>query len=319
MFFNTYKSLNKHGILGMNQRNADYIAVYNPRNCYPLVDNKLATKQLALKAGIAVPELYYTVTMEHEVAQIGEILNPYNSFVIKPAHGSGGDGIVIIHGRRHDKYRRGNGTLLQKEELQYHLSSILSGMFSLGGHEDYGMIEALVEFDPLFEDVTYQGVPDIRVIVFQGYPIMAMARLPTRQSHGKANLHQGAVGVGIEITSGITTDGVMQNEIMTAHPDTGNTISGLEIPDWDTLLYLAARCYELTGLGYMGVDIVLDKNRGPLILELNARPGLSIQIANRAGLLPRLQLITAEGNKKASAEEKVAFVKKNLHRFKLIP
>ena len=54
---------------------------------------------------------------------------------------------------------------------------------------------------------------------------------------------------------------------------------------------LAARSYELTGLGYQGVDLVLDKDKGPLILELNARPGLNIQIANRAGLLTRLQLV----------------------------
>jgi len=319
MIFSTYQALRDHGILGMNQRNADYISRYNPRSCYPLVDNKLDTKKLALKAGIAVPHLYHTITMEHEVAQIDTILKPHQSFVIKPAHGSGGDGIVIIHGRRHDKYRRANGTLLQKEELQYHLSSTLSGMFSLGGHEDYAMIEALVEFDPLFEDITYQGVPDIRVIVFLGYPVMAMARLPTRQSHGKANLHQGAVGVGIDIATGLTTNGVMQNESITAHPDTGNPIAGLKIPDWDTLLNLSARCYELTNLGYLGVDIVLDKNRGPLILELNARPGLSIQIANRAGLLPRLRLVEDKGDKKASVENKITFVKDNFYQFRVIP
>lgn len=315
----TYRALKEYGILGMNRRNADFISLYNPRKCYPLVDNKLATKKLALAANIAVPDLYHTITMEHEVSTLSAILKPYSSFVVKPAHGSGGDGIIIILERRHDKYRRSNGTLMTLDELQYHISSILSGMFSLGGHEDHAMIEALVEFDPLFEDVTYQGVPDIRVIVFQGYPVMAMARLPTRQSHGKANLHQGAVGVGIEISTGETTDGVMRNEIMTSHPDTGNLISGLKIPDWDTLLLLAARCYELTGLGYLGVDIVLDKNRGPLILELNARPGLSIQIANRAGLLPRLELIREKGDKNASAQEKVGFVKEHLYRYTLIP
>jgi hypothetical protein len=47
----------------------------------------------------------------------------------------------------------------------------------------------------------------------------------------------------------------------------------------------------MTGLGYMGTDMVLDKEEGPMVLELNARPGLAIQIANGAGLLPRLQHI----------------------------
>ncbi len=57
------------------------------------------------------------------------------------------------------------------------------------------------------------------------------------------------------------------------------------------LLALSSRCYELTGLVYQGVDIVLDKDKGPMILELNARPGLNIQLANQSGLLHRLKLI----------------------------
>jgi len=44
-------------------------------------------------------------------------------------------------------------------------------------------------------------------------------------------------------------------------------------------------------MGYLGVDIVLDAQAGPLMLELNARPGLNIQIANQEGLLHRLRLI----------------------------
>jgi hypothetical protein len=47
----------------------------------------------------------------------------------------------------------------------------------------------------------------------------------------------------------------------------------------------------MTGLGYIGVDVVLDANHGPLLLELNARPGLAIQIANFQGLLVPLEQI----------------------------
>ena len=48
----------------------------------------------------------------------------------------------------------------------------------------------------------YEGVPDIRIVVFNGYPVMAMLRLATHASDGKANLHQGAVGVGLALDSG---------------------------------------------------------------------------------------------------------------------
>jgi alpha-L-glutamate ligase-like protein len=172
------------------------------------------------------------------------------------------------------------------------------------------MIEYRVRFDPLFEKVAYQGIPDIRIIVFQGYPVMSMVRLPTRLSDGKANLHQGAIGVGIDIASGVTSSGSFGNDIVTEHPDTGFPIAGLTIPDWETILRLSARCFDVTGLGYLGVDIVLDKDRGPLILELNARPGLNIQIANATGLGGRLQHIESQPELVADCEERVAFARR---------
>lgn len=182
---------------------------------------------------------------------------------------------------------------MPREEFEHHLSNGLSGLFSLGGQPDHLIVEYCVQFDPIFENVSYKGVPDIRIIVFLGYPVMAMIRLPTRLSDGKANLHQGAIGVGIDIPSGKTKRGVWGTEIIREHPDTEHSIVGLAIPHWRQLLEMASRCYELSGLGYVGVDFVLDRERGPLILELNARPGLAIQMANGNGLEHRLRKVEA--------------------------
>ncbi len=181
--------------------------------------------------------------------------------------------------------------MTDESELRYHLSNILSGQYSLGGTHDCALIEYCVKFDPAFDNVCYLGVPDIRILVFRGVPAMAMIRLPTRESRGRANLHQGAIGAGIDIVSGVTVGGVAGNVPTDEHPDTGASISGIRIPHWESLLALAARCYELTGLGYLGVDIVLDRHLGPLILELNARPGLNIQLACATGLAPRLDFV----------------------------
>jgi alpha-L-glutamate ligase-like protein len=119
----------------------------------------------------------------------------------------------------------------------------------------------------VFDHICYQGVPDVRIIIFLGVPVMAMLRLPTRTSGGKANLHQGAIGVGIDLASGATLKGVSRQEIVGEHPDTGHSLQGLVIPHWETLLDIAARCHELAGLGYLGVDLVLDQDRGPLLLK----------------------------------------------------
>jgi len=324
--FAIYKKMKELGLLGINRRNADYIRLYNKRAYFPLVDDKLRTKQLAQQAGLPVPELYGVISIEHEVATLGELLKPYDQFVIKPAQGSGGDGIIVVTGKRKNRYLKSNGALISQEELEHHASNILSGMYSLGGHTDKALIEYCVQFDPLFNEVSYRGVPDIRIIVFLGYPVMGMIRLPTRQSQGKANLHQGAIGVGIDLSTGKTLRGVWQNQVTDSHPDTDNDIEGLQLPQWDTLLEMAARCYELTGLGFLGVDIVLDKTKGPMILELNARPGLSIQIANRQGLLPRLQLIesltehaTPLLDRLNSPLDRVAFCKKQFSQLNLKP
>ena len=109
--------------------------------------------------------------------------------------------------------------------------------------------------------------------------------------------------------------GVWKNEIITEHPDTEQPIIGVQIPHWETLLHQAAQCYELTGLGYQGVDLVLDKTKGPLILELNARPGLNIQIANRAGLLPRLHMVEEKSRHLTNLEDRIDFAKQHFAAF----
>jgi alpha-L-glutamate ligase-like protein len=287
------RRLREIGLLGIGGRNANYVLPYNHRKYYPRVDDKLLTKQLAIAAGLPVPELYAVVREEHEIADLHDRLGNRSGFVVKPAHGSGGDGILVIDGRRGERYRRASGSFMSRDEFEHHLSNGLSGLHSLGGQPDHLLVEYYVQFDPMFERVSYKGVPDIRIISFLGYPVMAMVRLPTRMSDGKANLHQGAIGVGIDIPSGLTRRGVWGTEPIKEHPDTEHSIVGLQIPHWRDLLLIGARAYELSGLGYVGVDIVLDKNLGPMVLELNARPGLSIQIANGNGLLPRLRRVQA--------------------------
>jgi len=288
------RKLRKAGVLGLNERNSDFIMRLNPRHLYPRVDDKVMTKRLALEAGMAVPELYGVISRQGEVRNFGDIVESHECFVIKPARGSGGNGILVIAGRskrNRSVYRTISGDMLSESEILHHVSNVVGGQYSLSGNPDSAIIEYCVKFDPLFAEVSHLGVPDIRVIVYRGYPVMAMVRLPTRKSGGKANLHQGAVGAGVDISSGETMHGVLGNEVVEDHPDTGALVSGLRIPQWDFILESAARGCEVTGLGYLGVDIVIDRNHGPLILEMNARPGLNIQIANSCGLLERVRCI----------------------------
>jgi len=313
-WLHTRALLKRNCVVGINQRNAEYTLVYNRRNCYPLVDDKILTKELARKAGAAVPDLYGVIEIQQQVRRLPALLEQHKDFVIKPARGSQGDGIMVVTGRSRNRYRTADGSLFDTEDLCFHVSNILSGIYSLGGQTDRALIEYRVNFDPVFETITYRGVPDVRIIVFLGVPVMAMVRLPTRISGGKANLHQGAIGAGVDMTTGETLSAVWRTEVVTEHPDTGNQVSGVVIPNWETLLELAARSYELTGLGYQGIDIVLDRDKGPLILELNARPGLAIQIANQTGLRGRLEAVQREHADLQAIADRVAFARERFGR-----
>ena len=305
----TPAQLRATGILSMNSRNLNYIARYNPRHLLPLVDDKLTTKRMAEKAGVDVPKLIGVIEYQSDIRQLEGILKPLQKFVIKPAKGSGGKGILVINGRDGDYFVKASGEHISLHAVCRDVSNILGGLYSLGGHSDVAVIEDLVVADPLFNNYSFEGVPDIRVIVFRGFPVMAMMRLATKASDGKANLHQGAVGVGLDIVTGDSLHSVQYNRTLYRHPDTGHDFSQLKVPCWHKILSLCAACYEMTQLGYLGVDLVLDKNLGPLILELNARPGLAIQIANGQGIEPRLRAIEALHHHELPIQERVAFSK----------
>lgn len=187
----------------MNKRNGAYIGRYNDRSKYPLVDDKLKTKIIAQEHGATVPKLIGVIDQQAEVKRIHAMVKDWPGFVIKPARGSGGKGILVIISHKDGVYIKPSGQAINEQDVERHISNALAGLFSLGGQNDVAVVENLIKFDDVsFDGYSYEGVPDIRVIVFKGYPVMAMMRCSTAASDGKANLHQGAVGVGLDIATG---------------------------------------------------------------------------------------------------------------------
>lgn len=289
--FASPRRLRELGVTGMNDRNINLIARLNPRRLYPLVDNKLQTKRLAEAHGIPTPGLIGAIETQGDLRGFGDLVGERSGFAVKPAKGSGGKGILVVTERREDSFVKASGVELDIDEVRRHASNILSGLFSLGGSPDVAVVEDLIRPDPEYSNLSIEGVPDIRAIVYRGFPIMAMMRLSTRASDGKANLHQGAVGVGLALADGASVTAVQFDRQVYEHPDSGADLTNLQIPNWRDLLVLAGKCADASGLGYLGVDVVLDKYRGPLLLELNARPGLAIQICNARGMASRIAVI----------------------------
>jgi alpha-L-glutamate ligase-like protein len=256
---------------------------------------------------VGTPTVYATVSCYGRLKRLGELLSGHEEFVLKPNRGSAGRGVLVLVGRSGPGFLRHNGESVTLDELRQHCTDILSGLYSLGGHPDEALVQQRVHLHPAFEPICYKGIPDIRVILYRAQPAMAMLRLPTRASGGRANLHQGGIGTGVDLDTGKTDHAVLHDRAVRDHPDTGVPVVGRRVPFWPEVLDMARRVARAVGLGYLGVDIVVDARHGPMLLEANARPGLAIQIANRKGLAHRLSEIdarVAEGNRIEPAAER---------------
>ena len=253
---------------------------------------KLEIKERLFAAGVPVPLTYMTVTSSDEVEDCIKFLmrNFRAGFVIKPNDGHSGKGITVINKVVGHRFITIQDAAWESSRLELHLNRILAGRFSRG-RRDVALVEERIVQHHRLRNIAEQGLVDFRLIVSHGYPVMAMARLPTKRSRGKGNLHRGALGMGISLHEGVLTSGVYLDKPKNHHPDTGTLVSGFKVPYWQEILHTGARAQFFSGMKYAGVDIVVDNNGSVKVLEVNRRPGLSIQLANKAGLRNRLEQI----------------------------
>lgn len=290
-------------ILGMNARTLEYIRKHNTREATRLANNKLATKKVLQTSGLPTPRLFSVIRHPQELKKFRWTKLP-PSFVLKPNSASGGGGIMVIFGRN----KKGNWVKADKSEvfipeLRNHVFDILDGNFSKSNVPDVAFFEQRIKVHPDLKTYSVKGIPDIRILVYNLVPVMAMLRLPTAESGGRANLHAGGIGVGIDLSLGLTTSAIQRGHVIDMMPGTRLPLAGIRLPHWNEILLLAARAAQAVGLHYAGVDIAIDREDGPVVLEINARPGLDIQFANSAPLKSRLQRV--EGLKTKSLEKKI--------------
>ena len=274
-------------ILGLNSRYLDYILSSNSKEKIKFADTKLKTKQYLQARGISVPRLHAIVD-SHESLSKFDFGNLNTSTVLKPNQGSRGRGIIPIKNIKNNKVITVNEKEYNFSEVKSHIADIIDGKYSLGNIRDIAFFEQRIITDKSLQDLSYKGLPDIRVVVYKNTPAMAMLRLPNIESQGKANLDAGAYGFGIDIGNGKLTYLIKGKKILKDYKNEINIPGDFKIPHFQEILEMVCECQKLTGLGYLGCDIALDQNIGPVLIELNARPGLKIQLANKAGLKTRL-------------------------------
>lgn len=305
----------RRNVLGINRRNSQYIFRHNPIELSSLVDDKILTKKILTKKNIPVPKMIGSITSYFAMPSFHALLGNHPEFVIKPSNGFGGEGVLVIQERRGKTCVAVDGSLFEPKDIQNHLRDILSGVYSLSQMPDSVLIEERLHPHDGLSAMTYKGIPDIRVLLLHGVPAMAMLRLSTLKSKGRANLHQGGIGVGIDLATGTTTHAIYSGDYITHHPDNNNPLIGQTLPDWLDVLTIASKCYEAIPLGYMGADVVIDPQKGPMILELNLRPGLMIQMANHLGSKNILSHLNELKPQHLSVAEKVEFGIRTFKKF----
>ena len=294
MIPNTIKHRNR--ILGINERNLVYITPYNSPEAQHIADDKVLTKEVLEKAEVPTTKILSLIKNAKQLQKFDFNTLP-KSFVIKPVSGVEGGGIEIIFNKdKTGTYICTNGKKMTEEAMRNHLLNILEGRFSHNYLPDHVLIEERVQPHHRFRQYTFKGTPDVRILVFRNIPTMAMIRWPTKESEGKANASKGAVASGIDIATGITTNSLQEDKTGTMHliefvPGTHLRYSGFKIPYWERMLQYAVRAARASGLGFCAADFLVDRDLGPLLVEMNARPGLRIQVANQDGLKWRLEQI----------------------------
>lgn len=269
-------------ILGINERNMDFVYRHNPKKYFSLADDKVKCKEILHKEGIACAETFGVIRKIGDITTKWASLNHHNKLAIKPANGSGGGGIMIVKKNSDGQWMSGR-EIISEQVIFTHFARIIMGMYSFGS-SDHVLIEECIEPHPFFAEIYPAGVPDFRIILLNDQPVMSMLRIPTDRSNGKANLHQGGLGIGIDMERGLLMQAFDGKNYHGVHPDNGNQIEGKEIPMWETLLALSITTSQSFPLNYLGIDIVIDALHGPMIMEINVRPGLGIQLANKQGL-----------------------------------
>ncbi|MDW3190990.1 MAG: sugar-transfer associated ATP-grasp domain-containing protein [Cytophagales bacterium] len=265
----------------MNERNLGLIYPHNDRKDYKYADDKYLAKSILEKNGLPCPKTYAVVNSIGQIEKSWNSVRHHRELVIKPAKGAGGKGIMILT-RSNDTWIS-QGKVITDEEIFFHVANVIFGIYSFGD-SDVALIEEFIRPHKLFLKIYPNGVPDIRIILLKGVPLMAMLRMPTKESGGKANLHQGGLGIGVDMESGKLLDAFDGQKYLNVHPDTGHSITGQTLPHWQELIVMSIEASKYFPLEYLGVDLVIDAEKGPMIMELNVRPGLAIQLANRKGL-----------------------------------
>jgi len=76
--------------------------------------------------------MYGIIETEKDIDKLKDIVKDHTDFVVKPAQGAGGDGILVIADRFEGRYKTVSGKIMSHDEIEHQISNILTGLYSSG-------------------------------------------------------------------------------------------------------------------------------------------------------------------------------------------
>lgn len=251
-------------------------------------EDKLMTYSVLSGMSLPIPKIYAvyhhrgrhyggvpTLRTPMEVAAFIRHGMPY-PFFAKPVQGSFGRGglAVVSHDPVSDTVLLANGKSVTVE-------AFVQGLERIEGRRPMELGYIFQEYltpHPLLADAC-ANISSIRLLVLlhdEGPRIFRAIWKVPRRGNMTDNFHHGTSGnmlAWIDATTGtvqrvVAGVGLNQKEVL-VHPDTGRTLVGLALPDWQKLLELgltASATFPLLRL--LHFDIALS-DRGPVLLEIN--------------------------------------------------
>lgn len=255
-----------------------YTALFEDKEVADLLCRGVGLPQPRL-LGVLDPDADYRAELPAMVARAG-----LAAAIVKPVGGAAGRGIVVFESVDGRPRLRGAG-------VAGDLAS-----FALGSR---AVVQEILKPDPALADLAVGALSTVRVVTYLTRDrrlliLGATMRFGVRGSIID-NWSAGGIAVGVDAQTGrlAETGFDKRGRRHVAHPDTGATFAGREVPRWREVLALAERAQRAFGFyRLLGMDVGIT-DAGPCLIEINAEPDLVFQEQTSGPLLARPGVLAA--------------------------
>ncbi len=242
-------------------------------------DDKIVTAAMLQAYDVAQPKLLFSYEKEQffnpanarvAAAEINAIIEASQSLKIflKPSFGSGGKGILVFE-KKEGKYVNSNNEPLNAD---FFIRELKGAFYFV----QQGLVHS-AEMSRIYPN----SINTFRIVTEYKNGEAKILFAIFRMGQGGKNLDNASSGglyLKVDIDTGMMSDHALSfsRDIYTTHPDTGFTFKGAQLECWEEIKsFVLLTAKKFRKLRYIGWDVAFT-NEGPVVIEINKRPGVGI-------------------------------------------